>query len=190
MSLVVLETLLSNSHKNFIELCKSRSKTFGYKLRNAHFNLGLSSASALIENQSLNEQAFSILIMMRAGLNFALGISEALEINNKTVDIHFMNDDKVSSETLAYISGKQVIIVDAVINSGRSIQKVLKQLPEGERKNCKIFTTVMPSDSKDELKCLNIFTIRLSDNKYTGAKISNIQGTLGPDTGDRLFGTM
>ncbi|WP_105174270.1 uracil phosphoribosyltransferase [Pseudoalteromonas sp. T1lg122] len=190
MSVTVLETKLSPEIKALIEHCKSSSKTTGYKLREAHYNLGQASAENLVKTDYLNQKHFSVLVMMRAGLKFALGISDMLEKMGKVVDIHFLNNDLVTDDILTSIKGKQVLIVDAVINSGKSILSVINQLPEVERKKSMLFTTVMPSSSVELLPGLKIFTVRLSDNKYTGAKVSKIQGNIGPDTGDRLFGTL
>lgn len=189
MCLVVLENEFSQEEKMLIELCKSSSRISGYKLREAHYSLGKSAANALIKSHGYTGNGFSILILMRAGLNFALGISDKLEKMNNLVDIHFLNDDLVSGDVFDSIQGKQVIVVDAVINSGKSIFNVLKQLPDSERQSCLIFTTVMPSSAVDLIKGLNVLTVRVSPNKYKGAKVSRIEGGIGPDTGDRLFGT-
>lgn len=190
MSLVVLEKEFSQEEKMLIELCKSCSQVSGYKLREAHYSLGEAAVKALIKSHGFSGKNFSILIMMRAGLNFALGISDMLEKMNKSIEIHLLNNELITDKVLDSIKGKQVVVVDAVINSGKSIFKVLEQLPSSERKSCLVFTTVMPSSSTILLNSMNIFTVRTSANKYKGAKVTKIQGGIGPDTGDRLFGTL
>lgn len=190
MSLVVLEKEFSQEEKMLIELCKSCSQVSGYKLREAHYSLGEAAVKVLIKSHGFSGKNFSILIMMRAGLYFALGISDMLEKMNKSIEIHLLNNEFITDKLLDSIKGKQVVVVDAVINSGKSIFKVLEQLPSSERESCLVFTTVMPSSSTDLLKSMNIFTVRTSANKYKGAKVTKIQGGIGPDTGDRLFGTL
>lgn len=190
MSLVVLESNCTLKEKKLIEICKSNSEVSGYKLREAHYALGESTAIAVIKRMDNNKKGLSVLVMMRAGLNYALGVSDMLEKLGNSVDIHFINNDLVTLEILEAIKGKQVLVVDAVINSGKSIFDVFKQLPENAKKNCLVLTTVMPSNSTVLLTDLNVITVRVSEHQYKGAKVTDIQGSIGPDTGDRLFGTL
>lgn len=180
---------ITNIEKANIEVCKSISGISGVRLREAHYSLGESAVSKMLSIED-NNLEFSVLILMRAGLNFGLGIADTLEKNNYKVEIHFIYDDKVTNEVLDNLIGKQVIIVDAVINSGKSVVTILEQLPITERSQCKVFTTVIPSRSLDKIKIPNLYAIRLSNNQYKGSKVLKVRNGIGPDTGDRLFGTL
>ena len=170
-----------------IEVCKSSSMIMGRKLRSAHYELGKKITSSIYENSTSNE--YAVLILMRAGLSFGNGIADELEDKGASVTMIFLQDDIVTTEDLSLILGKQILIVDAVINSGRSIFGVLNQLPEVERDNAKIATTVIPSKSLALFKYHQLYTVRSSENAYKGAKVSSISEGRGPDTGDRLFNT-
>ena len=80
-----------------------------------------------------------------------------------------------------------MLVVDAVINTGKSIFEVIKQLPE---ENITLVTTVIPDTSLKLFEGVRLYTVRTSKNKYTGAKVMHISNGKGPDTGDRLFNTM
>ncbi|MDW6005252.1 uracil phosphoribosyltransferase [Vibrio mangrovi] len=169
-----------------IEICKSSSMSMGYKLRNAHYQLGEIIAEP-ISRSSNQQQNYAVLILMRAGLCFGNGIADKLEQLGSTVSIIFVNDDKVSKEDLEFVKGKEIIIVDAVINSGKSVFGLIEQLPDTN--TIKLVTTVIPSSSTELLKSYDLYTVRVSNNKYEGAKVQVISGGKGPDTGDRLFST-
>ena len=190
MSLVVLENGFTQDEKILVERCKSNSNVSGYKLRETHYSLGVIAANEYLRTEEHRGDRFSILILMRAGLNFGLGIADMLEKFDRHVDIHFVNDDFLTDEILNAVVGNKVVIVDAVINSGKSLFKVINQLPVDKQQKCLVFTTVIPSSSSALLAELNLFTIRTSCNKYKGGKVTKIQNGIGPDTGDRLFGTL
>jgi len=128
-------------------------------------------------------------ILMRAGLCYGSGITDKLEELGASVTIIFINDDIISTEDLETITGKEIIIVDAVINSGQSVFTLLNQLPENSRNSAILATTVIPSSSVKLFNNFKLFTVRISENKYQGAKVNHISNGKGPDTGDRLFNT-
>lgn len=184
---ILKDTETSEKLLSTIEVCKSSSMIMGRKLRSAHYELGKKITSRIYENSTSNE--YAVLILMRAGLSFGNGIADKLEDKGASVTMIFLQDDIVTTEDLSLILGKQILIVDAVINSGRSIFGVLNQLPEVERDNAKIVTTVIPSKSLTLFKDHQLYTVRTSENAYKGAKVSSISEGRGPDTGDRLFNT-
>jgi uracil phosphoribosyltransferase len=158
----------------------------GYRLRNAHYQLGEMIAEPI--SQSSNQaQSYAVFILMRAGLCFGNGIADKLEQLGSSVLIIFVNDDKVSREDLELVKDKEIIIVDAVINSGQSVFGLIEQLPD--MTPVKLVTTVIPSSSLELLKSYDLYTVRVSSNKYEGAKVRVISDGKGPDTGDRLFNT-
>ncbi|CAM3763374.1 hypothetical protein VA7868_03675 [Vibrio aerogenes CECT 7868] len=172
--------------EQLIEICKSSSMSMGYKLRTAHCQLGEIIAEP-ISKSSNQQKNYAVLILMRAGLCFGIGIADKLEQLGSNVSIIFVNDDKVSSEDLELTKDKDVIIVDAVINSGKSVFGLIDQIPDVN--SIKLATTVIPSSSTELFEGYDLYTVRVSNNKYEGAKVQFISAGMGPDTGDRLFNT-
>ena len=188
MNTFILKDVVTNeSVQSAIDVCKSSSMVMGRKLRAEHYELGQHITSSIYENSISND--YAVLILMRAGLNFGSGIADELEDNGASVTMIFVHDDIITAEDLNLVLGKQILIVDAVINSGNSIFGLLDQLPKAERENAKIITTVIPSKSLALFKDHQLYTVRSSENAYKGAKVSSISGGRGPDTGDRLFNT-
>lgn len=190
MGLFILENQLNEDELHWVEECKSTSMFQGIQLREAHYTLGSHIASKIYETNDNKNTPFAILILMRAGLPFGLGIADQLEKLKQKVSIHFIYNDYLSSETLSLLMNKTIILVDAVINSGRSVRLIIDQLPLAVKDSLIIATTVLPSESTMIFKHLDLMTVRISKNKYKGAKVTTIQNGKGPDTGDRLFGTL
>lgn len=188
MSIFILQEHLDKNEQYWIEWCKSHSGKIGYELRQAHYHLGIHLGNT-IHRISSNQSKFVLLILMRAGLPFGLGIADGLEKQGNDVTIHFV-DDKIDDDVVASINHQAIILVDAVINSGQSIQNICKKLPQNLQQSMMIATTVIPKSAISKFKDLNLMTVRVSDNQYQGAKVSTIQNGKGPDTGDRLFGTL
>lgn len=170
-----------------IDICKSSSMVMGRKLRSAHYELGKLITSSICSNSTSTN--YAVLILMRAGLSFGNGIADGLEDKGSSVTMIFVQDNILTAEDLRLTLGKQILIVDAVINSGKSIFGVLNQLAEIEKNNAKIITTVIPFKSLSLFKDHELYTVRSSENKYKGAKVKSIFEGRGPDTGDRLFNT-
>ncbi|MDL3985664.1 MULTISPECIES: uracil phosphoribosyltransferase [Shewanella] len=183
---VLNESCHNNNVKQLIEICKSSSMSMGYKLRTAHYQLGEIIAEP-ISKSSNQHKNYVVLILMRAGLCFGNGIADKLEQLGSNISIIFVNDDKVSNEDLEIVKDKDIIIVDAVINSGKSVFSLIDQLPNAN--SVKLATTVIPSSSTELLESYDLYTVRVSNNQYEGAKVQVISDGKGPDTGDRLFST-
>ena len=128
--------------------------------------------------------------MMRAGLPFGTGIADSLENDYNKVEVHFIHNDTVDKDIKSALADKQIILVDAVVNSGNSVKRVLDQLSKSEQTKTIIATTVIPAQTEVSWSNFPLFSIRKSDNHYKGAKVSTVKDGLGPDTGDRLFGTL
>lgn len=119
-----------------------------------------------------------IIAMMRAGLFAAEGIREVFSEAN----FFLMNDDKLDKLDL---TNKTVIIVDSVINTGRTIQSVLAQLQTQTVGKTFVATLVMQQGAiklTESFSDANFYAFRVSENKYTGKG--------GTDTGNRLFNTI
>lgn len=189
MSIFILEEHLTSRDKHWIERCQSQSMETGYRLRQAHYTLGKRIAERILETTAACYSKFAILIMMRAGLPFGLGLADKLETAGNPVAVYFIHHG-IDDETKAEIVGKTVILADAVINSGKSIQQIMAILPEAVRQSAILATTVMPQETVSRFEQFNLLTVRVSPNQYQGAKVNTITQGKGPDTGDRLFGTL
>lgn len=175
----MVETLevLDSSAAEEINKCLSGSKVCGSELRKAHYNLGFRIGKQIMKNRNLIDNKIAVIIMMRAGLPFGLGISDALESKND-VSVLFSNVNNV------YASFETVIIADAVINTGKTILDMKQNL---ENKHLIVATNVISDKYLDNLKGLDIFATRISQHSYKGSKTAIISNGKGPDTGDRLF---
>lgn len=185
MSVFVLSNRSVEEVSNLVEICKSSSGITGLDLRKAHYKLGQYMAPELVNNTFSKE--YVIVVLMRAGLCYALGIADKIEKMGNVSSLIFINNNQITDKDIEFILGKNIIIVDAVINTGKSIFKIMNQMPETS--NIKIATTVIPLTSLPLFENYNLFTVRTSENQYVGAKIKHISGGDGPDTGDRLFNT-
>lgn len=169
-----------------IAKCKSSSMTVGKELRHTHYELGRL-ISAKITKDAINKE-FAILVMMRAGLFYANGIADQIEDLGYPASLILLDDNKIGDADLEFIQGKEILIVDAVINTGRSVFRLIDQLPDNN--SLKIATTVIPNNSLQLFEKTDLYTVRTSDNQYKGAKVKYVSNGKGPDTGDRLFNTM
>ena len=176
----------SEKLSTLIEKCKSSSMTVGKELRQAHYELGKLISGELIKD--VDGKMVAILTMMRAGLFFAIGIADQIEGFGYSPSLMLVDDNKINDSTLAAIREKEILIVDAVINTGKSVLNFVEQLPEKDR--IKIVTTVIPNNSLHLFDRKRLYTVRTSNNQYKGAKVKYIKNGNGPDTGDRLFNTM
>lgn len=146
-----------------------------------------------------------ILALMRGGEPMARGVykifpsSQFFHYNNhEDNDRRGMGDKKEDAESTLTLQtmlavATHVIIVDSVVNEGRSIRRVMRHLmitsiiaPSPPRPpHIYVLTGVMQMQASRTLPMefprVRILALRLSENKYTG------QG--GTDTGNRLFGT-
>lgn len=191
MAITYLENKLNDKEASLLEVCKSTSGVRGKDLRNAHYQLGQKMGFELLNGPIKNVPRCCVLIMMRAGIPFGTGIADGLEGDHNKIEIHFIHNDIVDNGIKSALSDKQIILVDAVVNSGNSVRRVLNQLSKSEQTKTIIATTVVPTQVEES--CFDfplLFSIRKSDNQYEGAKVSTVKDGLGPDTGDRLFGTL
>lgn len=188
MGIFILQEHLAKNKNYWIERCKSSSMETGYRLRQAHYQLGMYIGNAIHTTNPIQVK-FAVCILMRAGLPFGLGISDSLEKQGYDVEIHFI-DKQINPNVLTSIQDKTIILADAVINSGKSIEQIYAILPENVKQSMIVATTVIPSNAVSQFKHYNLMTVRISPNQYQGAKVKTIQNGKGPDTGDRLFNTL
>jgi len=172
---------------DLINTCKSSSMIMGLQLRLAHYNLGKTLGGSILKHSISSD--FSIVIMMRAGLCFASGIADQMEDLGASINMVFIHNDEINPDDLYLLANKKVVIVDAVINTGKSIFRLMEQIPHIDNDNIYIATTVIPAKALNIFEKNQLFTVRTSENIYKGAKVKNISNGKGPDTGDRLFNT-
>jgi uracil phosphoribosyltransferase/phosphoserine phosphatase len=135
-----------------------------------------------------NESTTGIIALMRGGEPMALGVSDAFPT---AALIHAKEPGDLRPEQIKPL--KAVILVDSVINSGKSITEMVRRIrslaPGGIR--IAVLAGVVQAkavsegpyalDKLDGGGGLCLAALRVSDNKYTGKG--------GTDTGNRLFNT-
>ncbi len=115
--------------------------------------------------------------LMRAGLYAAEGV------RNIFTESQFHLVDNIETDQIS-CNDKIVIVVDAVINTGKSIEKVITKLLESKPKKIFIATLIMQKEAlslADKYPNISFYALRISENKYVGKGAT--------DTGNRLFNT-
>jgi hypoxanthine phosphoribosyltransferase len=78
-----------------------------------------------------------------------------------------------------------VIIVDAVINTGDTVIQLAQSLESS--KTIIFATNVLSVKAIPNFDGKNLYTIRVSEKHFKGDKITILKDGKGPDTGERLF---
>lgn len=164
-----------------INLCKSDSGITGTELRKAHEFLGEAIASSYSNHFSKDAV---VIAFMRAAMPIAYGF-----VNKLNCSILFY-DDKTDFDFFLrnkeWLHNKDVIFIDAVINSGRGMLKAIEksQLPADR---IKIVTNVLCNKAIDIFRNYELYTVRVSNNSFKGEKVAKQANGVGPDTGDRFY---
>lgn len=172
--LVINDNILSK-----INVCKSASGYTGTILRNAHYFLGTEVAK-LIQTDYPNKD-FAVIIMMRSGLLFGMAIADYFDCpvlfynRDTTILLNEIYENKLESKIL--------IICDGVVNTGTSIYSLINQIGLN---NAIIATNVLSYKVNANIN-IPIYTSRISQKSFKGAKQKIIENNKGPDTSDRLF---
>lgn len=181
-----------------------RTDTTPHALSAAHVALGRFLAGELVERLDLepcdiqhpqgvrsgwrvvHEPSVVLLPFMRAGLYAAEGVREVLQ-SAQILHAHPARSVGLSKGELAdldALGARVAVIVDAVVNTGASLEPVLTQLRERVERVF-VLALVTPVETADRLARswpeVEFLFARTSTNQYVGA------GTT--DTGNRLFGT-
>lgn len=118
-----------------------------------------------------------ILAMMRGGDPMARGV---FDVFPRATYVHYV--DKQTA--LPDLGDRVVVVVDSVINSGRSIRAVLNRL-KGKCRRVFVLAGVTHRGASAvlpvEFPTVRFYSLRISENSYVGNGAT--------DTGDRLFGT-
>lgn len=153
--------------QRLIRITKSNSGISGPDLALAHMKLG----QLLAAQMDFAPGDTTVVAIMRGGLFFAEGIYFQLGCKFQTYD--------PKHEVFQHPKTTNVILVDAVINTGKTIRNIIE--PDMVVACCVINKKAVVSFENQ------LYTVRVSDNSFIGANIQAQSGTVGPDTTLRLF---
>lgn len=154
--------------RRFIAVTKSDSGVSGPELVKAHIALG----EALGEQMSdFKPEETTIVAMLRGGIFFAEGMYFAMKCRLQTFD--------PKHETFVRPDTKNVILVDSVINTGKTIIDILDE-------DMAVACCVINEQAVPEF-VNQLYTIRVSKNSFVGDNVRKQEGKVGPDTTMRLF---
>lgn len=154
--------------KELIAITKSDSGVSGPILAKAHMELGELLGDCFI---GLDPNDTTIVAMLRGGLFFAEGLYFKLGCKFQVYD--------PKREKFIRPNTKNVILVDSVINTGKTIRDILES---------DMFVACCVINEKAvSLFDKQLYTIRVSGNSYVGSYVAQQVGTQGPDTTMRLF---
>ncbi|KAF4500717.1 PRTase [Fusarium agapanthi] len=133
-----------------------------------------------------NEATTSIVALMRGGEPMALGVSQVFP------QAMFIHASAAQDVKMHHVQGQSnVILVDSVVNSGKSVIEFIKRVVRLEHNiNITVVAGVVQAEAVAEghlfAKVMKrhgagLVALRISENKFTGTKTT--------DTGNRLFNT-
>lgn len=154
--------------KGLIAITKSDSGVSGPVLAKAHMELGELLGDCFI---GLDPDDTTIVAMLRGGLFFAEGLYFKLGCKFQVYD--------PKREKFIRPNTKNVVLVDSVINTGKTIIDVLE--PD------MIVACCVINEKAVSLFDKQLYTIRISKNSFVGSNIASQKGNKGPDTTMRLF---
>lgn len=181
-----------------------RTDTTPHELTRSHVALGRFLAGELVERLALescdiqhpqgvrqgwriaDEPEIALVVFMRAGLYVAEGVREVLR---SASILHVsprrnagLDDDELAA--LASLSPRTCVLLDAVVNTGASLEPILGQLSARGLRTF-VLSLVSPIPTAERLAQtwpdVHFLFARVSENQYIG------KGST--DTGNRLFGT-
>lgn len=176
-SAIILNESHATTLANDIAICKSNSGINGNKLAQAHFSLGQKVGMEI--SQTFPSDDAAILVLERGGRFFGDGIYT-------TFGGRFYPFN--SKDTLPKIDSSVIIIVDSVINTGKSLLNIIKRIQKCNTKTeILIATNVVQEKALPLLQAFKLYAVRMSTNSFVGKNQSKQIGYTGPDTADRLF---
>lgn len=94
-------------------------------------------------------------------------------------------------DSIPIISTEILVIVDSVINTGKSIIRIIDNIKKNNPSiDIIIASNVIQSEAVKLFKDYLVFATRLSQNSFVGVNQSKQNGKTGPDTADRLFNSI
>lgn len=161
-----------------IQICKSNSGINGGRLATAHLSLGQRLGNKLSTVYPSKNTA--VLVLDRGGRFFGDGLYSSFG------GVFYPYNPSV--EEMPLITQERVVIVDSVINSGRSVNKIITKLLENNpTREIVIASNVVQQAAIELLSDYKLFAVRSSSNSYIGKRQAIQRGKSGPDTADRLF---
>ncbi len=154
--------------EKLIAITKSDSGISGPELAKAHMKLGVAMGSKM---NGFAPEETTIVAILRGGIFFAEGMFFAMGCKFQTYDPK--HEQFVRPET------KNIILVDSVINSGRTILEILE--PDMKVACLAINEKSVPTFEK------YLYAVRVSKNSFVGKNVRRQEGEVGPDTTMRLF---
>ena len=163
---------------NDIAICKSNSGINGSKLAVAHMKLGQQLGNKI--SQIIPSKNTDVIVLERGGRFFGDGLYCAFGGT--------FHSYSTSTSNLPVLYGERVIIVDSVINTGKSILEIINNINNlYSKKEIIIASNVIQNKAVLLFEQYKIFTVRISDNSFVGKRQIKQIGKTGPDTADRLF---
>lgn len=153
--------------RDLIAITKSNSGISGPRLAQAHFQLG----QLLVQKMSFVPEDTTIVAILRGGMFFAEGMYFQMGCRFQTYQPKY--------ESFVRPNTKKVILVDAVINTGKTIAKILE--PD------MIVACCVINEAAVELFNQQLYAVRVSANSFVGSDVKVQHGLKGPDTTMRLF---
>ena len=157
----------TNEVRDLIAITKSDSGISGPELAKAHIQLGY----LLAQSIPFPPKDTTIVALMRGGMFFAAGMYFQMGCKFQTYQPKY--------ERFIRPGTKKVVLVDAVINTGRTIAKILE--PDMAVACCVI------NEAAVEQFADQLYAVRVSSNSFVGADVKVQSGIKGPDTAMRLF---
>ena len=162
-----------------VAITKSNSGINGSLLAAAHLRLGERLGKEI--KTIIPTQNTAAIVMERGGRFFGDGLYSAF---GGVFYPYNPSKDEIPDVSIHNF----VIIVDSVINTGRSILSVIESIKRDNPKiEIIIAANVIQRNTLDKMKQYKIFSIRVSDNYFIGKKQAVQTGYTGPDTADRLY---
>ena len=125
----------------------------------------------LAEHLPVDPNDTTVIAILRGGVFFAEGIYFRLGCKFQLFD--------PKRDSFQRPNTKNVILVDSVINTGKTIHEILQ--PEMLVACCVINEKAVAALSEQ------LYTVRVSENSFVGSNIQQQTGNRGPDTTMRLF---
>lgn len=164
--------VMDDQTKSLIEKTKSTSGISGPELAMAHMMLGRKIGRIIkYDMPDITKENTIVVAILRGGMFFAEGIYFELGCQFEVLD--------PKEDDIKLPDAKNVILVDSVINTGKTIKEMLRP---GVITACVVINEKAVSDFADSL-----YAVRVSKNSYVGEAVKKQEGNKGPDTTMRLF---
>ena len=160
-----------------VSVTKSNSQICGNRLAAAHLELGKKLCRYFSE---LPASDTTLISLERSGHFLADGLYMGFDCRFETYNAKY--------QILPKILTRNVVIVDGVINSGKSMLEIIHQIEKNySDANITVVAGVINENALPLFESYNFIAVRISKNKFTGSNVRIQSGDIGPDTADRLF---